>query len=924
MKTTNYSRHQVTLLTIMVQTEKWLYKKHFVLFLLFALFHIDSIAQTPKKIISIEGMTEYRLDNGLQVILIPDQTQASTTVNIVYKVGSRHEGYGEKGMAHLLEHMLFKGSEKHLEIPKELSAHGCFSNGTTSHDRTNYFESFTSSEENLNWALELESDRMVNSFIREEDLKTEFSVVRNEFERNENYPFVVMMQSIFSSAYTWHNYGNAVLGSKEDIERVKATTLKQFYKKYYRPDNAVLIVAGKFNESNTINKIAKCFGPIKNPSEPLADTYSVEPTQEGERAFTIRRTGDVTLFNKGYHIPAATHPDYVLLEVAANIMTDKPTGRLYESLVNRKLASTCYGIPYRLKEPGFMYFAVDAPIGSSVDSINNAIEATIAQIKVRPISQEETERAISRLRLQNEMGFKKSETLALWLTQFVALGDWKLLFYMRDRLELATAIDVNRVIAEYWKKSNSTTGIFIAEKTPDRSIVPESPKEGTLTKYYKSSDFIISESTFDASPEAILSNSKQGQLSGGAKYILLPKPSRGESVSANLIINVGNKETLLNKSLQIDLYSKMLMKGSKKMSYTAIKDSLDKLKTRIFIYGEEQEIYVNINSDKKNINAALLLVNYLLRNPEFPENELDNVKNEDLTMYETYKNDPASLTYQMMNTLNNQYKPGDLRYNLSMQEKYDATKAIQRIDLVNFHQEFMNYDSLSLSVVGDFETESLVKTIENNFNNYSSKHKYIFPDYLPQKVLSGTKITKTPDKKSASLLFRKNLDVTEYTEDYPALFMADYLFGGGFINSRLATRLRQDEGLCYSVGSYLDIDLVGNESHHAIYASFNPDNKDKVVNAIHQEMDSLLKYGINEKELHEAQSGIAQQSKLERSQEGFLSYHLALYSSISKSILWDSKFEKDLSQLNIEQVNLALKKYLSLQGFAEVLAGDFK
>ena len=869
-------------------------------------------------------MTEYRLDNGLQVILITDQTQATTTVNIVYKVGSRHEGYGEKGMAHLLEHMLFKGSEKHPEIPKELSAHGCFSNGTTTQDRTNYYESFTSSVENLNWALEMESDRMVNSFISEEDLKTEFSVVRNEFERNENHPFMVMMKMIFSSAYTWHNYGNAVVGSKEDIERVSATSLKQFYKKYYRPKNAVLIVAGKFNESSTINKIAACFGPIKNPSDPLVDTYTVEPSQEGERSFTIRRNGDVTLLNKGYHIPAATHPDFVLLEVATNIMTDKPSGRLYEALVNSKLASSCYGIPYRLKEPSFMYFAVDAPANASTDSINKAMEACIAEIKVRPISEAETERAISRLRLQNEMGFKKSESIALWLTQFVALGDWKLLFYLRDRLELATAQEVNRVISEYWKKSNSTTGIFISEKTTERSIVPESPKEGTLTKHYKSTDFTMPESTFDASPEAILSNSKQGQLSGRAKYTLLAKPSRSESVSANLIIKIGNKEALMNKSLQINLCSKMLMKGSKNLSYTAIKDSLDKLKTRLSIYGDEQEIYVNINSDKKNITAALNLVNYIIRNPEFPGNELDNIKNEDMTMYETYKNDPSSLTYQMMNSINNQYTLGDMRYKLSMQEKYDVTKAIQRNDLVNFHQDFMNYDSLSLSIVGDFDKEELVKTIGNNFNNYSSKYKYILPEYLPQKVLTGTQLTKTPDKKSASLLFRKNLDVTEYTSDYPALFMADFLFGGGFINSRLAKRLRQEEGMCYSVGTYLDIDYVGNESHHAIYASFNPDNKDRVVRAIHQELDSLVKYGISEKELLEAQSGIAQQSKLERNQEGFLSYHLALYSSISKSILWDSKFENDISQLNIEQVNLAIKKYLSLQGFAEVLAGDFE
>ena len=190
-----------------------------------------------EKTVSVEGITEYKLDNGLKVLLFPDNSAQTITVNITYKVGSRHEGYGEKGMAHLLEHMVFKGTPNHPNIPEELTSHGARPNGTTWYDRTNYFETFNATEENLDWALDLEADRMVNSYIAKKDLESEFSVVRNEFESGENSPTSVLMKKVISAAYLWHNYGQSTIGNRSDIERVPIENLKVFYKKFYRPDN---------------------------------------------------------------------------------------------------------------------------------------------------------------------------------------------------------------------------------------------------------------------------------------------------------------------------------------------------------------------------------------------------------------------------------------------------------------------------------------------------------------------------------------------------------------------------------------------------------------------------------------------------------------------------------------------------------------
>ena len=293
----------------------------------------------PVKFTTVEGITEYRLQNGLRVLLFPDQSKQTITVNITYMVGSKHENYGETGMAHLLEHLVFKGTPKHTNIPQELTEHGARPNGTTWLDRTNYFETFNATEENLKWALDLEADRMVNSFIAKKDLDSEMTVVRNEFESRENDPWNVLRERVVSTAYLWHNYGKSTIGSRADLENVPIDRLQAFYKKYYQPDNAVLLVTGKIDEAKTLEMINKQFGTIPKPAREIAPTYTLDPTQDGERNVVLKRVGDVQVAMAAYHIPAGSHPDYAPVEVLTQIMGSEPSGRLYKALVESKKAS---------------------------------------------------------------------------------------------------------------------------------------------------------------------------------------------------------------------------------------------------------------------------------------------------------------------------------------------------------------------------------------------------------------------------------------------------------------------------------------------------------------------------------------------------------------------------------------------------------
>src|SRR6185369_16386699 len=331
---------------------------------------------------SMGGITEYDFPNGLRVLLFPDAADPRVTVNVTYLVGSRHEGYGETGMAHLLEHMNFIETTNGRHIKDELVSRGASWNGTTSDDRTNYYETFTATDENLKWALGLETDRMVNVKFTKEILDTEMTVVRNEFERGENNPASILRERVASTAYLWHNYGKSTIGSKEDLERVPVDRLAAFYKKYYQPDNAVLTVTGRIDEAKTLQMIAETMGKLPRPARVLDQTYTVEPAQDGERFVSLRRVGQGQNVIVAYHAVGAGHPDAAALQVLAGVMSGGggggrggrggggggQEGRLGKALVEPKLAqSATMGFQVR-HDPGLVEVSATLTQDQSLDA----------------------------------------------------------------------------------------------------------------------------------------------------------------------------------------------------------------------------------------------------------------------------------------------------------------------------------------------------------------------------------------------------------------------------------------------------------------------------------------------------------------------------------------------------------------------------
>jgi len=883
-------------------------------------------AQTaPKLITTVEGIKEYELSNGLRVLLLPDESQTNIAVNIVYKVGSRHEGYGESGMAHLLEHMLFKQCKKFVDIKKEIADKGTSANGTPRYDRTNEQKILSASDENLRWAIDMESDRMVNSKILPEELKKEFSVVRNEFEIGENYPSGVLNERVLSAMFLWHNYGKSTIGSKEDIERVKAENLKAFYKKYYQPDNAVLVIAGKFDEKKALGYVQQYFGPIPKPTRVLQPTYTVEPPQDGEKQVLLRRTGDIQYVGMAYHTPSVADKDFVANFALIEILTNDPSGILYKKLIETKLASGLYGYAQILHDPGFSYFQVEVPKDKSIDSAKHALFAAADAIAGMNFTEEDLTRAKNIMVKSFEDVMSKTNDLAIGLTEYIGAGDWRLWFLSRDRLEKLTVADLQAAAKKYYKTSNRTVGVFIPETAPDRTVVAETPDIAAILKGYKGREVAAQKENFENTIENIKKHIEYGTLPNGGKYTLLEKPTKGDKITALITLRFGDEKSLADQSEAGALLADMLKTGTTTRSKKQIADELDKIKTSISFSGGPGSLSISMNTDKQNLQAAFNLLEDMLKNPKFDEAEFEKVVLNTKADYEANKSEPSNLASEKLEKMLTKYPKGHPYYASSADEDLETLAKVKLDDVKKYYREFYGANNSVSAFVGQLDKKIVTGFLQKTFGQWNSQLPY---KEIEQQYFESSKAVETintPDKTNAMLLAGINLNVSRKHPDYPAMIMANELLGGGaFLSSRIPQRLRENEGMSCGAGSFLHVQYKYNTGNWGMYAYFNPVYKGRIDSALRQEVDKAIKGGFTQDELTKSVNSFLEQDKASLGNNDNLAAMLRSYLANDRDLAEFIRFEEKLKLLTLDAVNTALRKYFDKSKMVMVYGGDFE
>ena len=895
-----------------------------VLFVLFVAAAGSQAAPALQPVQSVEGITEYRLGNGLQVLLVPDDSKPTTTVNMTYRVGSRHENYGETGMAHLLEHLLFKGSPAHPDPKAEFARRGLRYNGSTSFDRTNYFASFAANDDNLKWYLAWQADAMVNSFIARKDLDSEMTVVRNEMERGENDPQRVLVDRGMAGLFQWHNYGKSTIGARSDVENVDIPRLQAFYRSYYQPDNATLVISGKFDPQQVLGWVQESFAGIAAPKRTLPRLYTLDPVQDGERSFTLRRAGGVPMLLASYHAPAASDVDYAASEALANILLDEPSGRLYKQLVEKQLAASVWGWAWDLADPGAMMFGAQLAPGQDVDTARKALLATLESFAAQPVSTEELERA--KVRWLNEWNrrFTNPETVGVALSEAVGQGDWRLFFLLRDRVRELKVADVQRVATSYLLPSNLVLGTYLPTEQPLRAPAPKRVDVVAALKGYKGDPAVAQAAAFDPTPANIDANTQRFTLASGMKVALLPKGSRGQAVQALLTLHYGDAKALFGSGDVPEFTAALLDRGTAKLGRQQIQDRFEALNAQVQFGGGDTRATVSIRTIRDKLPAVVTLVGEVLREANFPAAALEEVRQQTLAEIESRRHEPDALVDNAVDRHGDPYPRGDVRHARSFDEMVADAKAVTTTQLRDFHARFYGVTNAQFAASGDMDQAAVRKALETAFGDWRPAPASFTRVPTPLVAVTPERfMIRTPDKQNATMAVRLALPISDNDADYASLMLANRMLGQGG-SSRLWQRVREGEGLSYDVGSGVAWSSHEPNSMWQAWAIFAPQNQPRVETAFREEVARALKDGFTQRELDEARKGLLAARRLARAQDANLASALNNNLYLDRTFAVSQKVDEAIAAATLDSVNAALRKYLEPDRFVFAFGGDFK
>ncbi len=879
----------------------------------------------PAMVASVEGITEYRLGNGLRVLLCPDPSRTTLTVNVTYLVGSRHEVRGQHGMAHLLEHMLTRSTPSYDSIMQALEDRGAQQNADTWFDRTHFYETLSAGNGNLEFVLHLEAERMVQARLRAEDLAQEMAIISNEFELVESDPKRVLSARMRAAAYAWHGYGKPTIGTLSDIKRYPIQTLRTFYEHYYQPDNAVLLVAGKFDAGRALGLIVKHFGAIPRPSRTLADAYTDEPTQQGPLSVTVEGAGDVALAGLMYHVPAGSHMETAALQILQDVLTSEPSGRLHRALVETGMAvrvSIDDDAPPSA-QPGVLGIVAEIRKDQDPLRVQSRMIEVVEGLAIHRITAVEVERAKGRRLKQIRRGLADTKQLANDLTEWIALGDWRLFFIHRDRLRAVTTADVERVARKYLVAGNRTAGLFSPISDPVHAMIPPTPDFMELVREYQSTEAVETGEAFVTTAEHIDKRTLHLRLEPGIEVATLRKATRGGLAVARLRFHFGNEEALYGHTEACRLLPALLERGTTSRDYQQLRDEMDGLQSDITIGGGVGTFGVSIESDREHIAKAIALAAEMLQRPAFDPIQFEIIRKERLAQLEQGLSSPQERCFNTLRRAIYPWPVDSIHYMPTIEERIERVGAVTLEEVKGIHRRYYGASHVEVSVVGSFDQGKVLSTLGEQFGTWKSQSGYERIAMPHRPADSRPHTISTPGKPMAVVAVGTHLEMRDDHPDYPALRFASYMLAES-TKSRLYSRLRFRDALSYHVGGALRADSQDRRTSLFAYAFCSPDQADRALDALRQEVDSWIGKGVSEEESAKSKRSYAEEFRNRLADDPFIADQLLDNLELNRSFSFQASMLAGIESLTAVEINRALKKHLGGLRLVEIKAGDFE
>jgi len=876
------------------------------------------------------------LENGLTILTKEVHTAPVVSVQVWYKVGSRDEAPGVNGIAHQLEHMLFKGTtNRPVQFGRLFSALGSESNAFTSFDKTAYFG--TVERNKLKALLVLEADRMQNALINAEQLTSEKRVVISELQGYENNPSYRLSRAVMRAAFPNHPYGLTVGGTKADVEKFTLEQVRYYYRNYYSPDNATLVIVGDFATEPTLKAVKEIFGSVPKSSEsPQSVPSGVrQPTQTTGSTLTtsspagrsnlqnpivLREPGSAALLQTVYPLPDLNHPDVPALDVMDFILREGRSSRLYQALVESGLATTIRGGAANLIAGGWYELSATAAPGRDLMKIEQALQQAIAELKSKGVTEEEVNRAKTQVRAAVILSNRSISDQARQLAndQTIA-GDFRFTDRYLTGIAKVSAADVERVAQTYLKDANRTLGFFEPTQpakttagTPNATQTSESFNLGApvdpaeVAKYLPPVDSDTSSSSQTLPTEFSLAN--------GLKVLLLPDPST-PTVTLSGYIQAGTEFDSSSKAGLADLTAQNLMNGTKTKDALALAKTLEAEGASLDFSANREGVIISGDALATSLSTLIQVLGDVVQNATFPTNELDISRQQALTGLKLELDNPSSLGRR---TFQQAIYPENHPFHIFKTET--SLKAIKREDLVRFYQSHYRPNATILTLVGNFDPKATRSLLETQLGSWKATGKSTALNYppvpLPEKQV---RLNPTLPGKTQSITYLGYKGIDRKDPRFYAALVLNQILGGDTLSSRLGTEIRDRQGLTYGIYSYFQAGKY--PGPFLISMQTAPEDAQPAIARTIALLQQIRDQGVTAAEVSTAKRSLASNYTVALANPESLASQVLMNEVYGLSQAEIRAFTRKIEALTPEQVNQAAKDLLHPNNLVVVTAG---
>ncbi|MDQ9009992.1 insulinase family protein [Acinetobacter gerneri] len=881
---------------------------------------------------------EYKLDNGFRVILAPNEKENKVFVNTVYLTGSLNDPAGKGGLAHLLEHLAFKGTQdvKGEEFQRQLDQHTLMANASTDYYSTKYINIVRPEKAALAKIIYLESQRMDKLVLQEKFVPSEINIVMREREVRMDQPFAVLMDQMWKAAYGNQSLGRLPIGDLAELKSIKMDELNKFYRAWYAPNNAVMVIAGKFDKKEVLKQIDQNFSPIPARSIPeQAKVPVLDSSQVKLRNFLVKKGSDLAKFN--IYMNGKNTAIQPALALAPYLYTLQPSGHLYQDMVETGISTNVQSTTWLNRDFNLVFMgAIYAP-NHDAKKIESSLISSVE--KKQTFNETELNRVKNIIKNAADSMLSNSVSVGTTLSEYVVSnqGDWDQYFKDQQAVQNLTVQQTNQTLNEFLTAQHRFSGDIQPTPEDQKKAMQQdktTDKQKTLDQTSEQPEPLKDVKTYQAEVQQYVKTSKKylqstenkiqrGQLSNGMKYALFPTQTRDNKTYATIRVNFGSAESLFNKDALLDLTAYLLLRASDQYSLQDIADKSIAAGGMASAVADGNAMVINIVANNDKFEDFFKYIVEVMQNPKFEKSQFDLIKTQSLNDLNRPYTEPEVVSAMTISRLLETYQPGDLRYHFEPELAKKQLQSSSDEQVRGLYQKFFAMNHAQIAVTGSYDAKKMRALLDQSFSKWTNTEPYqkITSDYVAYK---GQKVHALSEQREfGSYNSILAFPVGALNQDAPALLVFNYILGNSQLSSRLGRELREKNALVYGFSSRVVLDDDVESGALQIDANYTAGKSDQVSAVVYKVLNDLIKNGVTTQELEAAKADIMKKRVTvledERSIHNMLNHQLEQ----NKDLLSREKRDKAIVKLTKADVDAVIKKYIKPEQLVEVFADQY-